>query len=311
MTLIKSDAEYEAGGYMLPDSDRNAVVGDDIFFINIEMPYHPYVYDAEERLEEYLEKQLSLISTENPTYTIKPSSIFLESFDENENVKVGTVIPLKNQHIIGSEELYLTISNISITYTSDKVLPTWDILVSAIPDTAKNSIQTLQGEVKVLSTSVKSAQNVAEQITLQMDSRYLRRDGDTQKSYSPTTFSRPVTVDELRSSEFLQGVFGGHGYSLSKNADGDFTLEVDKISVRKSLSVNELIINQISAHGGIHIYSAASMSVSRIADGKIYFDTKNGTVRNQFVVGDFARGQRFNPNTSYWVAVTEVGASIS
>ena len=31
-------------------------------------------------------------------------------------------------------------------------------------------------------------------------------------------------------------------------------------------------------------------------------------VHSQFVVGiDFARGQRFNPSSSYWVEVTEVG----
>lgn len=307
LDLMKSDAEYETSGFMLPNADRNAEIGDNIFFININMPFFPYVYDAEERLQDYLDKQLSYISTENPTYTIKPSSIFLEGFEENEAIKVGTVVPIKNQHIIGSGILYLTVSNLTITYTSDKQLPTWDIVVSETPDLAKNSIQTLQGEVKVLSTSLRSAQEMAEDITLQMDSRYLRRDGDTQKSYSPTQFTRPVTMDELSSSDYLQGLFGGAGYSIQKNADGDYVLEVDRINARKSLSVIELIVNQITAHGGMHIYSAASLTVSRVADGKVYFDTKNGTVHNQFVVGDFARGQRFNPSSSYWVEVTEVG----
>ena len=148
LDLMKSDAEYETSGFMLPNSDRNAEIGDNIFFININMPFHPYVYDAEERLQDYLNKQLSYISTENPTYTIKPSAIFLEGFEENDSIKVGTVVPIKNQHIIGSGTLYLTVSNLTITYTSDKQLPTWDIVVSETPALAKNSIQTLQGEVK-------------------------------------------------------------------------------------------------------------------------------------------------------------------
>ena len=117
-------------------------------------------------------------------------------------------------------------------------------------------------------------------------------------------------MDELSSSDYLQGLFGGAGYSIQKNADGDYVLEVDRINARKSLSVIELIVNQITAHGGMHIYSAASLTVSVGSRWEGVFLTRRTVLftTNSRCWETLARGQRFpTHHLHYWVEVTEVG----
>ena len=84
------------------------------------------------------------------------------------------------------------------------------------------------------------------------------------RTRQPHSTSRLSQKNGIKSDNFLQGQFGGVGYAIYKDQLGNSILEIDKLSVRKTFSVNELIINQVSAHGGIQIYSAASMTVLRV-----------------------------------------------
>lgn len=125
----------------------------------------------------------------------------------------------------------------------------------------------------------------------------------------------PLEIDEVSSKGFSSGV-AGSGFQLLKKKDGSTLLTVDDAIIRRSLSVSELIIQQLKHQGGIVFYTAASMEVSaveRVVGGwKCFFDTKNGQVPNEFEVNDQARCQRFELGTTtakyYWRLVTEVGA---
>lgn len=126
------------------------------------------------------------------------------------------------------------------------------------------------------------------------------------------TFAK-VHTNDVVSDDYATGMLGA-GYRLAI-VNGKALLEIDQLTVRQTMKVFELIIQQLKYQGGMIIYSAADMectAVEDLADGyKCYFDTKNGQVRNGFELNDQARCQRFEiANTTmkyYWRLVTEVG----
>ena len=128
-----------------------------------------------------------------------------------------------------------------------------------------------------------------------------------------------VTTPNVKSADFTPGPLGS-GFRLYKPTGGNSALEIDEITVRKTMKVFELIIQQIQFQGGIVIYSAAAMECTKVVEletgYKCYFDTKedengNAQVPNLFAVGDQARCQRFQLASTvakyYWRLVTEVG----
>lgn len=319
LRLIKSEANLESTGLPLPNMVINASAGDRFFLTNIEMPYHPYVYDAENRLETYITNELAKTNNENPTYTIAPSAEFLETYAENASIGLGVMVPFTDTHIFGSGSVALSITSLTIEYMEGKILPKWNITIAEKPTAAKNAVQVLQGDVKVLSSNLLSASQLTEQVQMALDNRYLQKGGTEQVSYSKTTFKDAVFLDGVtRSTDYLQGQMGGYGFAIYKDATDNYVMEIDKLNVRKVLNINELVINQVSIYGGIHIYSAAAMTVSAVdssnADYHVcYLDIKNGTVLNQFVTGDHAYCQRYDPESNtlvkyYWKEVVDVGS---
>ena len=82
----------------------------------------------------------------------------------------------------------------------------------------------------------------------------------------------------------------------------DAVMELDKLIVRKELHVNTLVVNQISYVGGKQITSAAAIECTQVVETATsyicYFDQKQGTVKNLFVVNDIAMGQVFDPGNT-------------
>ena len=123
-----------------------------------------------------------------------------------------------------------------------------------------------------------------------------------------------VQTPTLESPSFSEGALGA-GFRMYINSQGRAALEIDDITVRRSMKVFEMIIQQIKHQGGMIIITPASIECSRVeelTDGyKCYFDNKDGQIPNEFVVGDQARCQRFNLGTTtakyYWRLVTAVG----
>lgn len=123
-----------------------------------------------------------------------------------------------------------------------------------------------------------------------------------------------VTTDEVVSKNYNNGPLGS-GHRLGIDSDGNSTLEVDNIVARKTLTVFEMLIQQLRHQGGMTSYTSASIECTEAettTDGyKCFFDTKNGSIPNLFVVGDQARCQRFAVGTTeykyYWRYVSEIG----
>ena len=142
--------------------------------------------------------------------------------------------------------------------------------------------------------------------------RFLRKDIE-DAARQLTTFEKGLYSDIIRSRNFGSGMAGA-GFQIKHDETGSH-LEVDYATFRKKAYFYELVIQQISHQGGILFFTPARMECSEVqitADGfKCFFDTKSGTVSNDFVVGDQARCQRFQLGRTtakyYWRLVTEVG----
>lgn len=116
-----------------------------------------------------------------------------------------------------------------------------------------------------------------------------------------------VTSDCIRSAgQFVDGLLGA-GFQLWKGEDGRTYLTVDKLTVRKTMAVLELLIEKVRSVGGQICVSAANGRIKTVEEsGEHYLITFEQ--ENMFVQHDLMRCQTFTGKDmrSYWVEVTDV-----
>lgn len=116
-----------------------------------------------------------------------------------------------------------------------------------------------------------------------------------------------VTSDSIRSAgQFVDGLLGA-GFQLWKGEDGRTYLTVDKLTVRQTMAVMELLIEKVRSVGGQICVSAANGRIKTVEkSGKHY--TITFEQENMFVQHDLVRCQTFTGKDmrSYWVEVADV-----
>ena len=116
-----------------------------------------------------------------------------------------------------------------------------------------------------------------------------------------------VTSDSIRSAgQFVDGLLGA-GFQLWKGEDGRTYLTVDKLTVRHTMAVLELLIEKVRSVGGQICVSAANGRIKTVEEsGEHYLITFEQ--ENMFVQHDLVRCQTFTGRDmrSYWVEVTDV-----
>lgn len=116
-----------------------------------------------------------------------------------------------------------------------------------------------------------------------------------------------VTSDSIRSAgQFVDGLLGA-GFQLWKGEDGRTYLTVDKLTVRQTMAVLELLIEKVRSMGGQICVSAANGRIKTVEEsGEHYLITFEQ--ENMFVQHDLVRCQTFTGKDmrSYWVEVTDV-----
>ena len=116
-----------------------------------------------------------------------------------------------------------------------------------------------------------------------------------------------VTSDSIRSAgQFVDGLLGA-GFQLWKGEDGRTYLTVDKLTVRQTMAVLELLIEKVRSVGGQICVSAANGRIKTVEEsGEHYLITFEQD--NMFVQHDLVRCQTFTGKDmrSYWVEVTDV-----
>ncbi|WP_418939215.1 hypothetical protein [Leyella stercorea] len=116
-----------------------------------------------------------------------------------------------------------------------------------------------------------------------------------------------VTSGSIRSAgQFVDGLLGA-GFQLWKGEDGRTYLTVDKLTVRQTMAVMELLIEKVRSVGGQICVSAANGRIKTVDEsGEHYLITFEQ--ENMFVQHDLVRCQTFTGKDmrSYWVEVTDV-----
>lgn len=116
-----------------------------------------------------------------------------------------------------------------------------------------------------------------------------------------------VTSDSIRSAgQFVDGMLGA-GFQLWKGEDGRTYLTVDKLTVRQTMAVMELLIEKVRSVGGQICVSAANGRIKTVEEsGEHYLITFEQ--ENMFVQHDLVRCQTFTGKDMrrYWVEVADV-----
>ncbi len=119
------------------------------------------------------------------------------------------------------------------------------------------------------------------------------------------TLNRVSVNDKVTTPDFVDGL-AGEGFRLWKEK-GLTYLTLDKLTVRQTMSVFEMLINKIRSVGGQICVSAANGKIKSVTySSGYYFITFED--ENQFQLGDLVRCQTFTGGTakSYWVTVASV-----
>ena len=316
--LGKSDAELDTLGVYLPSVMRQAKAGDLFLFIGIDMP-HQYTVWGEERVDDWKKDNLAEKKDIKPTWVVQTDRVRLNGEGKEDalirKLHPGDTLRLADKRFIEGDYETLYLSSLTYTYrepTSDDAAlnPDVEIVLSDSYEVSANPVTTLQREVSALAKQVGSISNVEQIVRAVADKIYLRKDGLPDRSMSPTEFASLLT-----SFGFRSGMVGGAGWGFFKDENGNWVLETDRINVRQEMQVNNLVINQITARGGMIVESAANMEITRVEDTtqgyKCYFDQHEGTVANLFHVDDIAWNNRFTPENNslkfYKRRVIEVG----
>lgn len=126
------------------------------------------------------------------------------------------------------------------------------------------------------------------------------------------TLFRTIIKDYVSSETFIAGLTG-EGFKLYKALSGDWNLELDNLTIRKAMTIFELIISKIRAVNGGLVVSRANGRIKSVNE-----DTTNyvlGIEGNMtFEADDFVRCQVFGTIGAkyYWVRVVSIsGDSIT
>lgn len=299
--LAKSDADLETLGVYIPSVQRQAVAGDHFFFTGIDM-LHMYVSGAEKRLDDGKKDELAEVKDIKPTWVVGLDKVRIHNYGEAgalvDQLRVGSTLRLADKRFIKGAYETLYVQSVTYTYTEPtdteaNLLPDVEIVLGDSYATSSNPVASLSGEVNALKKQVGSISNIEQVVRAVGDKLYLRKDGISDRSLSPTEFASLLT-----SYGFRNGIIGGKGWGFFKDANGSWVLETDRINVRQDMQVNTLVINNVEGRGGMTVESAARMEVTAVvetAEGYIcYFDQKQGTVANLFHVDDVAYSARFS-----------------
>lgn len=322
ITLAKSDAELEATGLYVPSTKKQGKAGDTFVFIGTEMAHKPYVTDAEIRLDDWKKNQLGEVKEIKPTAVVTTDRVRLNNEGKPNalinQLRVGNSLRLFDKRFFNEDgKAYETLYLQSITYTyrepssDDAALnPDVEIVLGEKYAASTNPVSLMQGEIDALQRQVGSISNIAQIVRAIGDKLYLRKDGISDRSLSPTQF-----LSLLTSVDFRAGLVGGAGWGFYQDENGNWVLETDKINARQDITANSLVINQVEGRGGMIVESAASMIVTRVdntsAGYVCHFDQKDGSVANLFHLNDVAYCQRFTPENGelkyYRRKVTAIG----
>ncbi len=165
--------------------------------------------------------------------------------------------------------------------------------------------------VEANTASVKEMSVSDQTTTLNLLVQQLAKTHDLDVSNVATLF-RTIVKDYVSSETFVSGITG-EGMKLYKALNGDWNLELDNVTIRKAMTVFELIISKIRSVNGGLVVSQGNGRIKSVAEttGTPAYYVLGIEGDMTFQADDFVRCQVFSPSGAkyYWVQVDSVSGN--
>lgn len=327
-----------------PSENNRILPGDQFVLLNIALP-DAYIKAAEARLLVAASNHLADNCETKYTYQPSVDDLYLQrNIDRHVNdpensvfwrLYAGMKFPFYGIPKEATDPLPLadiTIESVTIKM-GDKITPQVDItlndkLEQSTIQRLQTTVDRLYGSVFSLGGVTYSTSNAVSDATIYyFGSKHFLSKTDDDTAAGQIAFEKGIDVKTLAnivqayigssigSSTFESGMLG-RGWKIdSENS----SLELDSLTVRKTMNVFEMLIQQVKATGGEMIVSPANGRVARVIytpTSQVYTLTMENGVDgdrafgNMFKVNDLVRCQRWDSELqttrSYWVEVQEV-----
>ena len=319
--------------------------GDTFVILHIDLP-QAYITSAEEKLKEEIIRYIAENNAEKFNFSITFSRIFLA---ENPDIYA-----LLNENtylrISYNDKVYpLYVSSYSYKASSSEALPEITVELNDTLTITQNALQNAISEVRsdiynvvqdlYYNEDVSSDSSISNKYT----DRFLRKDSADTAKY-PITFMRgisfgrvysidgdgnanlnSITTQKIIADKSSDGVIvsssnfdgssalAGTGYGILKEGNS-YKMAIDYLTVRKGMTVAELVIQEYKSVGGVLVVSACNGEIEKVhkwsngAGYDVYI--KDFEDNPQFVAGDLVRCAKWdseaNSYVGYWVKVVDV-----
>ena len=327
-----------------PKADvNNNNTGDKFVILHINLP-QAYIYDAEDRLKDAIIKYMSENNIEKFNFSIDFSRIYLaNNTDIFAQLNENSFIKVRYNNIV--YPLYVT--SYSYKVANNEALPNVSVELSNALTITQNSLQNAISEVKsdlinyvdVVNNEATNGSSVANKYT----NKFLRKDvadtakglinfeaganfGNEQNYITPSgnakfsstntdsLLTKKATIDSdkngvvVSSSNFdFTSALTGYGYGIMKEGNS-YKMAIDYLTVRKGMTVAELVIQEYKSVGGVLVLSACNGEIdSAVQDddsGSPYWmiNIKDWDKHPQFRNGDIIRCSRWDDATNEYVS---------
>lgn len=329
------------GGLLIPK------VGDEYILWNIRMPKEYYTLAEQEfaeAVDEYLREH------DQDRYVYKGRTDYVEVARRRLTLDVGRRVRLESDEYFpgtGYRTSRITSISQSVQYPSEMDIEVSDVLGKGVLEKIDDELGEVRHYAKTASAGlpdiVRSWENTpASDFNLFSAKRSRKeflnkRENDTaqglitfEQGLRLGGFKSGVTGGEidaagnaellsvvvrslLRSPSFVDGLLGS-GWQLEMDADGISHLAVDRLTVRQTMRVLELLVEKVHSVGGELVVSAADGKVSGVdmdAAGQHYLLTFE--MGCPFVAGDLVRCKVEGgaASKSYWVEIASVEGGVA
>lgn len=316
---IAVQKETSTLGIVMPNSSGNfkPKKGDKFVITGIKPP-KILTTAAESRLDEALVKNMSENNVDKFNYSVKFSRIFLaEHLDFASKLNENTKLTVE----YNNERHDAFVSNYSVKVDDDILSEVEVELVNSLETNQsdiKQIIDSVKGETVRALTNISSTQNKGNGISLaDISNLFLSKQSD-DTAQGNMTFAKNITVKDtittvrqivsswLRSYNYANGL---SGWSAWLEDNGVSNIEVDKLTVRQTMTVLELLIEKIRSIGGQFCVSAANGRIKSVELAKSEYDIEFEQPTG-YTDHDLIRCQTFSQGhlKSYWVEVNAVSS---
>lgn len=299
--------QEEEDGYRLPNTSRQPRIGDVFVLLNINMP-QSYIDEAEEELRKATQEELNKRSEPQYAPSVKVSKRFLRK--KGYSLEIGDSITVK----VGDHSINTRILAINQSSSSDEInYELGDEILYSYEDNVNNQIEQIQVTLKQLISleDVRRLFNILinQWRPLWFDQKLRTYDPVKFNSVTSTDFESKLKgwiIDALGNAEFrdlLIRSFKSWNFAAGPLGAGvgmvnDDELQTDKLLVRKTMYVLEMMIQRMRFQGGIMVLSPATgFKIDRVETFDTYYRVYcRPEDFNEFEVNDQARIQNFNGN---------------